>query len=123
MFAAQHTYAHRAQKDIDRFTNHRRNFYSTDWEYIPFTTLYSTAPEIVIERPKQLSELLGVSEKLACAIGKPPFVRIDMYVLPDRLLFGEITFFHGSGYEQFYPKSYDRILGDLIRLPEINDHE
>lgn len=109
--------AYYIQVDIDRFTNHRRNFYTTNWEYVPFTTLYPTDPTIKVERPKQLNQLIEVSEQLAAAAGTPPFVRIDMYLLPDKMYFGEITFFHGGGGEPFYPESYNLQLGNLIKLP------
>ena len=108
------------QVDINRFSNHKRNFYSVDWEYIPFTTCYPTAPEIKIERPEQLDELLFLSEKLTKAAGTPPFLRVDMYVLKERILFGEMTFYHGAGLEKFYPAEYDLNLGNEIELPPFN---
>ena len=109
------------QVDIDRFSNHRRNFYNTKWEYVPFTTCYPTAPEISIERPEKLEELLYLSEKLAAAAGYPPFLRVDMYILANRILFGEMTFFHGAGTERFYPDSYNLKLGEMISLPQVQD--
>lgn len=114
-----HGKAHCIQVDIDRFTNHHRNFYSLDWEYIPFTTCYPTAPDTQIPRPNNLNELITVSEKLALSVGNPPFVRIDMYILEDtdQLLFGEMTFYHGSGTEKFYPEEYNLLLGNMISLP------
>lgn len=114
--------AHFIQVDIDRFTDHHRNFYSLNWEYVPFTTCYPTAPDKQIPKPKQLDELIEVSEKLAASVGNPSFVRIDMYILENtsQILFGEMTFYHGAGFEQFYPDEYDLTLGDLIHLPDFS---
>ena len=109
------------QVDIDRFSNHKRNFYSREWEYVPFTTLYPTAPDVSIAKPEKLDELLTLSEKIAYDIGIPPFLRVDFYIVANQILFGEITFYHGGGNEQFYPEEYNRKLGDMIMLPNQSD--
>jgi hypothetical protein len=41
---------------------------------------------------------------------------MDFYIVGTRILFGEITFYHGAGIERFYPEDYDRKLGDMIKL-------
>ncbi|NLL02116.1 MAG: glycosyl transferase, partial [Mollicutes bacterium] len=46
------------------------------------------------------------------------FVRVDFYETNGRLYFGELTFFPGSGFEEFTPKHYDYLLGSWIRLPK-----
>ena len=104
------------QVDYDRFTDHHRNFYDTDWNYIPFTTLYPTDAKKIIEKPESLGEMIIFSEKIAQKIGNPAFVRIDMYSSMGKVYFGEVTFYHGSGCEPFYPPEYDRVLGDMIDL-------
>ncbi len=107
------------QVDFDRFTDHHRNFYDPKWQYVPFTTLYPTNPERKIDRPDCLEEMLANAEKIAGALDTPPFVRIDFYVIGSRLLFGEATFYHGSGLEPFMPEEYGRILGDMIDLSKV----
>ena len=102
------------QVDFDRFTDHHRNFYSTDWEYVPFTTLYPTNPDRKIERPQCLSQLLHISEKIAKSLDDPKFLRVDLYVINNSVYFGEVTFYHGSGYEKFYPEAWNEKLGSLI---------
>ena len=106
------------QVDYDRFTDHHRNFYNMDWKYIPFTTCYPTNPSHVVEKPDALEEMLGLAEKIAGDLRNPPFVRIDFYIVDGNVYFGEITFYHGSGYETFTPEEYDTKLGDWIVLPE-----
>lgn len=102
--------------DYNRFTDHHRNFYTTEWEYVPFTTCYPTNPKYKIPRPRCLEKLVESAEKLACAAGVPKFVRVDMYIVNDKLYFGEMTFYHGAGYEKFMPQEYDLRLGDMIEL-------
>ena len=43
-------------------------------------------------------------------------VRVDLYNVNNNILFGEMTFFHGSGIEKFIPKVWNRKFGDLIEL-------
>ncbi|GMA45851.1 hypothetical protein GCM10025854_05360 [Tetragenococcus muriaticus] len=45
-----------------------------------------------------------------------PHIRVDFYEVDDRLFFGELTFYHLSGFMPFQPKKWDRILGDLLKL-------
>ena len=59
--------------------------------------------------------MLEFSEKLSKGI---PFVRTDFYEIDQKLYFGELTFFPGSGFEEFTPESADNELGNWIKLPE-----
>lgn len=102
--------------DYDRFTDHHRNFYDLQWNYVPFTTLYPTNPDYKVMRPDCLDDLIECSELLAGAAGIPPFLRVDFYVINGEVYFGEITFHHGSGIEPFCPAEYDKKLGSLITL-------
>jgi hypothetical protein len=45
---------------------------------------------------------------------------VDLYCLPDRIYIGEMTFTPDAGMAQFEPAEWDRRLGDLIELPELN---
>lgn len=105
------------QTDCDRFSDHRRNFYSREWEYLPFTTCYPTDPGRQVECPECLGELLWCAEELAHGAGDPRFLRVDLYAIRGRAYFGELTFYHGSGFERFDPYQYDEALGRLIDLP------
>lgn len=105
------------QVDFDRHTNHRRNFYTTDWEYMPFTTCYPTEPSHEIPKPVCLGGVLDLAEKLAKEAGSPAFVRVDFYIIQSRIYFGELTFYHGGGLEEFMPPEWDGILGEKISLP------
>ena len=39
------------------------------------------------------------------------YVRVDFYLVDENVYFGELTFAHGGGFEQFEPREYDKILG------------
>lgn len=104
------------QVDYDRFTDHHRNFYSTKWEYVPFTTLYPTNPERILDKPAVLEELLTVCKIITSRMDKPPFVRLDFYIINNKIYFGEVTLHHGSGTEKFTPESYNVKLGNMIDI-------
>ena len=48
-----------------------------------------------------------------------PFVRIDVYSINNRVYFGEYTFFHDGGVVEFVPDEWNKVLGDLIKLPQV----
>ena len=60
------------------------------------------------EKMKKYAEIL--SEGL-------PEARIDFYDINGKVYFGEITFFHWSGFEKFNPHEWDEKFGSWITLP------
>lgn len=103
------------QVDFDRFHGHKKNLYSLNWELLNFSFNYPAHPEIEIAKPDTLDQMLKIAEELSCG---EPYVRVDFYSVDHKPYVGEITFFPASGYGKFVPEEYDRILGDLIQLPE-----
>lgn len=100
------------QVDYDRFTNHKRNLYDTEWNYIQAEIKYPTSNR-TIERPACLDKLLELSEVLSKGFSH---ARTDFYIIGDKILFGEITFIHGSGYECFRPASFGLQVGEWINI-------
>ena len=110
------------QVDIDRNTNHRRNWYNKDWESLEFDWNASElnkknnfVSKNDVPKPLQLNEMLRITEKLA---GDFPYVRVDLYLCNQNIFFGELTFYHGSGYSPIVPIEYDKKLGDILVLPK-----
>ena len=101
------------QVDFDRFHNHRRNLYTCNWEYINESIEYPNDNKVQIEKPVVLEEMLNIASKLSVGL---PHVRVDLYVIRERIYFGELTFYHGSGYEKFSSKVMEKRLGDCINL-------
>ena len=100
------------QVDLDRFEEHKRNFYNTDWEKLDLEIEYPS-DDINVQRPNLLNKMLELSKALS-----GPFIhaRIDWYISNNKLVFGEITFFHGGGFEKFSSKKWENILGNWIKL-------
>lgn len=90
-------------------------FFNMKWERLPFERHYP-AEMRSIPKPKRWEEMIWAAERLAEEI---PFVRIDFYETKgEKLYIGELTFFPGSGLEEFYPESWDFYLGGWLQLPE-----
>ena len=96
--------------DKDRYTDHRRNFYTTDWKRVNVTTDHEQF-ESYYPKPKNLEGMLNVARVLSKGF---PFVRVDLYNLDGRIYFGELTFYPWAGYVQFTPDSFDYDLGRLM---------
>lgn len=93
----------------------RRYYYDTNWKKLPFTSLADSLPEGEIEMPERFSEFMDCAKKLAADF---LHVRVDFYLLRDgSWKAGELTFTTASGQMRIYPKSYDRVIGDMLELP------
>lgn len=103
------------QVDIDRFTSHRRNFYDLNWNFKNIEILYPNNPNYQIPKPSCLDEMLDLSRKLSKDF---PHVRVDFYVIENRIIFGELTFFHESGLGQFRPEEFELEMGEWLELPQ-----
>ncbi len=99
------------QVDFDRSTDHHRNLYTEQWEYMDASIKYPNNPNIIIPKPSKFDEMLWCVKKLAKGI---PHVRIDLYYVNERIYFGEFTFYHGGGYELFLPEELGIKLGSFI---------
>lgn len=104
------------QVDFNRFVNHKRNIYDTDWNYINMELQYQSDPTFMIPRPKSLQKMLGLARLLSKDI---PFVRTDFYCVEDKVYFGEMTFYPEAGFGRFEPREWDYILGDWLRIDQL----
>lgn len=65
------------------------------------------------EKPECLDELLSITRKLAKGF---PQVRIDFYIIENKIYFGEITLSTASGMTKTIPESLDAEIGKLINI-------
>ena len=91
----------------------RVTFYDYNWNKMPFERKYP-ADEVGVPKPRTYKKMVQFAEKLSEEL---TFSRIDFYELGDKLYFGEITFYPGSGFEQFKPIEWDYKLGSMLILP------
>lgn len=99
--------------DVDRYTNHKRNFYDTQWNLLPVKSDCPTYDN-VLPAPYGLEKMLEIAASIAKDF---PFVRVDFYSLNQRIYIGELTFYPWSGCVKYTPDSFDFELGDMFELP------
>ena len=91
-------------------------FFDNDWNVMPFERHYPKSQK-PIQKPNSFKMMKEFAEKLSRDI---PFVRVDFYDICGRIYFGEMTFYPGSGWEEFSPFEWDEKLGDWISLDALN---
>ena len=65
-------------------------------------------------KPSRLAEMIEVAEKLG--IGTD-FVRVDLYDVDGRIVFGELTSYPAGGDSPFYPESFNEVFGRPWTVP------
>ena len=100
------------QVDIDRAGSHKRNFYNTEWQKMPFE-LKNKSYEKDIKEPQNLTEMIEVATILSRGLA---FVRIDLYSIFNKVYFGEMTFTPENNLGKFSPKEYDEIIGSYFNI-------
>ncbi len=98
----------------ERFTESglKVTFFDKDWNVMPFERHYP-ASKNPPKKPINYDKMIQFSEKLSKGI---LFVRVDFYEINGQLFFGELTFYPGSGFEEFTPEEWDYKLGDFLKL-------
>lgn len=102
----------------DRFSEMKDDFLDINWKILPI--VYDGCPNSkkTLRKPKIFKEMVDISEKLS---KKFPFVRVDLYLIKNKIYFGELTFTPSSGLDKFEPIEVDYQLGDLIDLSKYNN--
>lgn len=90
------------------------DFYDMDFNHLPFTIDHDMA-RIPPHKPDCFEEM----KRLASVLSEgTPQLRVDFYEVDGRVYFGEMTFFHCSGFDSFHPEEWDKIFGDWVTLPQ-----
>lgn len=100
-----------AHKSLEERTN---NHYNKDFIEQKWYTFYKNANK-TFEKPECWDDLIKFSEMLS---KESPYLRCDFYIIDNKILFGELTFYTWGGYLVFEPEEQDLILGEMLKLPE-----
>ncbi len=92
------------QVHVDRATHHRWRLFDLEWNCLSLRNCD------IIEPPASLHAMIEAAQTLANGID---FVRVDFYEIDGKPLFGEMTFYPGSGLDPFDPPEIDAIMGEL----------
>jgi len=102
-------------KGTDHAVEYYRNIYDRNGSPLPFKETREHYPQNII-LPEQYPEMVRIAEILSAGI---PHLRVDLYLVEQKIKVGELTFFHGSGISNnFEPEEWDEIFGSWLTLPE-----
>lgn len=95
------------------------DFYDIEWNKVDFTYQRFAQSNNTVAVPPQFEEMKQLARQLSAPF---PYVRVDFYNPPDQIIFGELTFFPGSGLLPLVPveNGFDEKLGAELILPEPN---
>lgn len=88
--------------------------YDTNWvpQHISLDEHFAISDEVT-EKPVWLDEILEITRKLCKDMIQ---VRIDFYVIENRIYFGEITLHTASGMAKMIPEELDAKLGEMVEI-------
>lgn len=92
-------------------------FFDKSWSKLPFERHYPSSKKKV-KKPYNFDKMIEFARCLSNSI---PFVRVDFYEINGKLYFGELTFYPGSGLEEFTPLKWDYKIGNMIDLSLVKE--
>lgn len=98
-----------AHSDFELRTN---DHYDRDFNHLPWYAYYKNSKKPV-QIPPQAKEMIEYAEILSEGI---PQVRVDFYVINDKVYFGEMTFYTWAGIIEFTPPEWNDIMGSWLDL-------
>lgn len=104
--------------DRDKESGVKYHYFDKNWKYLNYCP-YPGINErnINIAKPKYLDRMLEIVERLAAGI---PEVRVDLYIIDEKIYFGEFTFFTDGGFDTTITENADKIIGNRFKLPAKN---
>lgn len=97
-------------------TGMKSGIYSREFQPIPYKRTGLNEINTLLEPPPGYEYMIKIAETLSEDF---PHVRVDLYNVNGKIFFGELTFYHASGYVEFEPDEFDFILGEKFELPSI----
>ena len=97
----------------ERATSVKFDYFDLDFNHLDIKQKYPNADK-PIRKPETFDQMIELSRKLSNGF---PHVRVDFYEVDGKLYFGELTFYHFSGFMPFQPEKWDKVFGDWLKLP------
>lgn len=90
----------------------KADYFDRSFNWLDFRWGYEHS-RIKPEKPHDFKKMIEIAEKLSQNM---KHVRIDLYYCANKIYFGEITFFDGSGFDKIEPVEWDYRIGSWIEL-------
>lgn len=91
------------------------DYYDLQFNHLDIKQKYPHAQKN-LRKPVTFEKMIEFSKVLSKGY---PHVRVDFYEVDGHLYFGELTFYHFSGFIPFEPNQWDKVFGDWLKLPNI----
>lgn len=98
---------------LDKAETASVSFLSKEWEFLPFRRLDYPPLHNLPQKPNTLNSMIEVAERLSKDF---PHVRVDLYDIDGKIIFGELTFYNSSGYMRLSPDKYDFKIGEMFDI-------
>lgn len=93
--------------------NTKFDYFDMDFNHVDLQQKYPNS-DTPLRKPSSFEAMI----QFAAALSKDfPHDRVDFYEVDGHLYFGELTFYHLSGYVPFRPSKWDDIFGEWLQLP------
>lgn len=89
------------------------NIYDSECNLLPVRRVGDPPLAADMELPDNISELIDVARRLSSPF---PHVRVDLYDVDGRVVFGELTFYNASGYMSYDPDEFDFRAGGMFNI-------
>lgn len=94
--------------------NISKSFYDMNWNKILPEKFIPAFANSDFKKPENFEEMIQIAQKLAEGF---IFLRVDLYSIGDKIVFGELTFFSNGGLIRSSIEKFNKEFGDLIKLP------
>lgn len=92
------------------------DYFNLDFKHLDIKQKYPHADKS-LRKPETFNKMVELSRTLSKGF---PHVRVDFYEVEGHLYFGELTFYHFSGFMPFEPDKWDYIFGKWLKLPGVD---
>lgn len=102
----------------DRFNEKKEpakfDYYDMELHHLPIKSKGHKNSGVILNNIVNFDLMKDLAKQLSSGF---PHLRVDLYLINSRIYFGELTFHHDGGIVPFIPKEWDKILGEMIKLP------
>lgn len=91
------------------------DFYDENFNHLDIVQTHPMSGK-TFEKPVNFDQMKIIAQSLSKGI---PHVRVDLYNIQGKIYFGEMTFYHHSGFYPFHPSHWDKVFGEWLNIGSI----